>query len=724
MLERHITWKSCLIALLCCTAYCCTAQVQRVQLQLEFSASGLTLQSANNKSGSSVKVELFNELQQCHEIGHTKKQKINAREYRIEKTLESFTDRSRYSMVEWYTTTDYGLHVSLELMAIDHDGGTSIITSLKIPQDKGKASIWTAWSAPTDAPVNEVSNYTWTDPLRPAPIKDATYYYGAPPFESDHTGESFIPFQNNLFSIPFITAFPAKAKTGITMALSPRDQMIDLVMHLQQNGIISMERRNNRINTSHPLLLSYDIILHDPVWQGGIAWMTNRYPEFFKPVNPLANAMAGTAAYAAYAQESLDFDTTRMKQMAFTVNWQASFDFPYMGLFLPPLKGAEKWKRFGGGEISVNEMNRYAQVYRDKGFYLLNYFNVTEFGAAIQFPPKKDSAISGQSDWLDPTRYLYASFPNAILPRPAKSITDSSALSSGLAVPYFTWGDGIAMDCGDSSYRRFLLQQLRRHIQEIPGASGICIDRLDWLRMINERADDGMTWFEGRPAGSLINSWKNIEPEIADELHRANKVLFVNNHTKRLDLLQGVDGIFDEFTYSGAALNLTAFLCLSKTALGWTDSAGTIRKLGGDKFFQKYLYMGVFPMCPFPMNDHSITTSKDIDEYYLEYGPLFSKLKGKEWILEPELVNIQNKAASINLFKVAEGYAIPVVYGKEKTITIDLKADARWDKRLHVLAYYPGEEHPTPIQPQRKGNGYQLTVPLKRNCALLLLSTP
>lgn len=233
-----------------------------------------------------------------------------------------------------------------------------------------------------------------------------------------------------------------------------------------------------------------------------------------------------------------------------------------------------------------------------------------------------------------------------------------------------------------------------------------------------------MTWFEGRPARSLINSWKKIEPAIADELHRANKVLFVNNHTKRIDLLKGVDGIFDEFTYSGAALNLTAFLCLSKTALGWTDSAGTIRKLGGDKFFQKYLYMGVFPMCPFPMNDHSITTSMDMDQYYLDYGPLFSKLKGKEWILDPDLVKIQNKAASINLFKVQGGFAIPIVYGKRKTTTIDLKADARWDKEMQALAYYPGEELPTPLPLKRKGKGYQLTVPLKRNCALLLLSIP
>ena len=55
-------------------------------------------------------------------------------------------------------------------------------------------------------------------------------------------------------------------------------------------------------------------------------------------------------------------------------------------------------------------------------------------------------------------------------------------------------------------------------------------------------------------------------------MHHAGKSIFVNNHDKRIDLLEQADGIFDEFTYAGAPLNLTAFLCVEKPALGWTDS--------------------------------------------------------------------------------------------------------------------------------------------------------
>ena len=69
-------------------------------------------------------------------------------------------------------------------------------------------------------------------------------------------------------------------------------------------------------------------------------------------------------------------------------------------------------------------------------------------------------------------------------------------------------------------------------------------------------------------------------------------------------LFSPLDGIFDEFTYSGVPLNLTALLCIHKTALGWTADSSSIQSEGADNFFQKYLYMGVYPMAPFPGNDH------------------------------------------------------------------------------------------------------------------------
>ena len=88
-------------------------------------------------------------------------------------------------------------------------------------------------------------------------------------------------------------------------------------------------------------------------------------------------------------------------------------------------------------------------------------------------------------------------------------------------------------------------------------------------------------------------------------MHDAGKVVFVNNHTKRIDLLLDIDGIYDEFAMNGASLNLTALLGVSRPTLGWTNDEDSIRA-DPDGFFQRFLYMGVFPTVPFPGNDHSI----------------------------------------------------------------------------------------------------------------------
>lgn len=70
----------------------------------------------------------------------------------------------------------------------------------------------------------------------------------------------------------------------------------------------------------------------------------------------------------------------------------------------------------------------------------------------------------------------------------------------------------------------------RKHLKYIPDAYGICIDRLDWLRMFNEKADDGITWFEGKPVRSLVNSWKGLMSKLGPIMHNENKVIMVTIH--------------------------------------------------------------------------------------------------------------------------------------------------------------------------------------------------
>ena len=165
------------------------------------------------------------------------------------------------------------------------------------------------------------------------------------------------------------------------------DYIQDMTLETTRGGRMVFTRLNHRLVNTNPICFSCDIVGHGADWRESMAWICNRYPEFFEPENPLAQTMGGTAAYTNH---DVDFDVEKMKRMAFRVNWRASFDFPYMGMFLPPVGRNEEWTRFGGGNTSQAGMADYAARMKEMGFCVLNYFNVTEFGARVsqQEPPR------------------------------------------------------------------------------------------------------------------------------------------------------------------------------------------------------------------------------------------------------------------------------------------------------------------------------------------------
>jgi hypothetical protein len=351
---------------------------------------------------------------------------------------------------------------------------------------------------------------------------------------------------------------------------------------------------------------------------------------------------------------------------------------------------------------------------RDDGFYVLNYFNVTEFGADIHYPRPKTVAKSEGDLWKDPNDWLYGKLPNAALKTPP----GLKGLAAGQ--PYYTWGRAVAMDCGDKPYQQFLLKQARRHLERLPESSGICIDRMDWLRLYNQNADDGQSWFENRPARSLYNSWHDLMGQLLPLVHGAGKVVFVNNHTKRIDLLRNIDGIFDEFAANPASLNETAFLTLKRPALGWTDNESPIRE-NPDAFFHRFLYMGVFPMAPVIGNDHSLLPSDWVNKQYADYGPMMVAMEGRKWVLSPHAVNVDNPSIAANMFSVAGGYVIPVIAsGKQETAGVTIRGVDLAGAAVTVL--HPGKAESKAVKAVRSGKGYTVSVPLERGCALLRIT--
>jgi len=675
-------------------------------------------------------------LEDCDIFLISSSQEKNGR-YVFVKKAKNIKTGNTCTITESIYPTISSIRWEMEIIGEKEPWSTPIITHINYPANEN-VKYWTAWGRPQieidklKDPVlkKELKLMTdpknnWLNPLLPIPFTDSKYYYGAPYVTYENPEIIYCPidlpfmkkkYNGAIISIPIVSIVDKQANYGISFILSPEDYTQDMTLETSEKGEIKFSRMFHRIVSTNQIKFTMDIVAHKPDWRCGLDWTSKRYPDYFEPAINIAKEMFGTGAYSSH---DVSFDVEKMKDIGFSVNWKASFDFPYMGMFLPPINANKTWTSFAGEVISSDEMNAYAKKMKKLGFFVLNYFNVTEFGSKVKFPAPAISTKEGE-EWKNCNDYLYKNFKDAILYVPKEmNVKGMYNDKTKNEAPFYTWEDGIVLDCGNKDYSNFLLEQAQRHIDRIPDSYGFCIDRMDWLRLFNERTDDGKCWFANKPVGSLILSWRHFMEKFGALVHEHNKVIFVNNHTKRLDLLKNTDGFFDEHTYGESSLNTTAFTAIKKPFSGWTSDVSNIKENGPDNFFQKYLYMGVFPMCPFPGNDHSILPNEWGDKQYLDYGPLLKMMKGREWVLTENPVIVEGGIAKANLFKVPDGYVVPVVFGEKDTATIRVAIPAM-NNNLKVLVQYPGEKTTSTIKNEIIKNGELfLTVQLKRGCAMI-----
>ena len=305
--------------------------------------------------------------------------------------------------------------------------------------------------------------------------------------------------------------------------------------------------------------------------------------------------------------------------------------------------------------------------------------------------------------WKDPRAFLTTQLPGAVL-------------VGGNATCYAA----SAVDPGDPAFQKFILEQADRHIRLIPDSFGICIDRLDWLDRNNGKADDGVTWINGKPVRSLFVSWNSLLARLGPRMHGANKVIFVNPIYARLDLLRQVDGIYTEYGQDGRSLNSSALLGLRKPVLAWTYNE-TLRQPDPDSFMQRHLHLGVYPTAPYPWNNHCITPEPAADKLYHDYGPLLDAFRGKKWVLAPHCVACGDPEVKVNLFQVPGGYVVPVTFGKGPTARIALRNITGLD-RARCEAIQPGKPATVPLRGRYHDGLLELAVPLQRGCAAVRIT--
>ena len=583
--------------------------------------------------------------------------------------------------------------------------GTAIETHLKWPEAKA-AKFWTSWGDNLSSKIvdkMDSSGMGWTDPTVPQPFREMQLWYGG--FYISGMG----------FSVPIATVIDGVNDAGVSLALSPEDALVDLRLDTDEEGTLTFSRLDNKISPEKPVRFAMDLVAHEGDWRPGLGWMVKRYPDYFNPANSTADEVSGGGAYSAFTG---DLDADKFKKMAYRVNWLASFDWPYVGMYLPPVPEGTEWKSWYNKATSTRVIDDYCRRMRAMGFYVLCYFNISEFGTKIKFPPPPSKVTNEADLWKDPNAFLYNKLGTSIL-------------YGEDGKPIWSWYDEVAVDPGDSAFHDFIVELAARHVKEIPHCSGIAIDRMDRLMRFNHRADDGETWlsvgvghFEGRPARSLVNSWKMTLSKIGPIMHNAGKAIYGNTHYKRLDVMREVDGIFDEHGFLGFNLNQDSFLGVLKPVIAWTNDKTQLQP-DPDAFFQRHLFMGAFPMVPYPENDHAILPDEWADRCYTDYGPLMDEVRGRKWVLTPHVIEVEHSTAKANIFQTPKGFAVPVTFGgKAGSVAVIIRGlpPVASPQDYRIEAIVPGSSDWKAVEFRKVAGGLALTVPLTRGCAMVRLA--
>merc|ERR1712232_11437 len=112
-----------------------------------------------------------------------------------------------------------------------------------------------------------------------------------------------------------------------------------------------------------------------------------------------------------------------------------------------------------------------------------------------------------------------------------------------------------------------------------------------------------------------------------------------------------------------------------------------------DVYFQRRLYMGVYPMAPIPGENHCITWNTTVVPWFVNYGPLFSAMQGKRFNLQPHPVEViapLNSGLAVNAFLQGDVHLYPVMLVPMPNVTLKLRGLPQ--DVVGFEATYPGDE--------------------------------
>jgi len=440
------------------------------------------------------------------------------------------------------------------------------------------------------------------------------------------TGQAYV--------LPLVTVMDPKTDQALTVALPP-DRNIP---HLQVEWIAAKTLRLTLAHramgggkTSRLRLLLYS---HPADYRGALRAYSDDFPAYFKPVMP--HGRDEGAFWYHHIQDHPDFAEMARQNVRYI--W-SSFWFTHLGEYLPdekewfPYSYANWWKL--GQTMTDDKINAFIRDMRAHGISVYAYFNVTEYGGAGD--KGGDRSVS--------EKLLKENFADALV----KDLENR---------PIPSWEGAYVMNPGGRySLWPKLEEQVRRHLDRLPGFSGFIIDRLDWASRYDYGHSDDFTMVGDRPVENMAEPVGEAVQKVCRLAHQAGKRVFVNQFY-RIEVLRDVDGYCHENDY----LPALGYLSPYRPAAAWhMRKPYTGDLLEFERQLKQRLQFALMPQMiahEFPISQQT-PNAKAADMLEL-YAPLFAALAGKEQVLIPHCVEASGEI-DVNLFVNAEGhYVAPV----------------------------------------------------------------
>jgi hypothetical protein len=397
---------------------------------------------------------------------------------------------------------------------------------------------------------------------------------------------------------PALTILDEDFGFGLTVALSPEDKTVYSRLNVSTSSTYAFDRYQERFGAADVNLTTM-LYLHEPDWRPALAAVRDTWPAFVYPNETVATpSFDGLMAYADYrgdeaaggptAGTAIPFETLRA--MGTKVNWDASF--PFMGT---PFVGEggisgpfdENWTTcycHPDNPVSSNGPracrknswkameSAYQELQSKAGVSTLAYGNMYMFGYKIQ-PFKMWESSSIFSSACDPPSTDDYQRSNCSLNMEFGKWRDAAmfdpATGEQMLYPYGDYGLAI-VDPGEPKWQAHMAAFHLKQTLKTPSLVGVALDEQQYLGSMNAKRDDGIGWYTGKPAASLLVSFITASAAIArTALHPSGRGLLVNPHVTRLDMFRELDGILDEFGDAPTKMMTSGIAGLAMPVLAW-----------------------------------------------------------------------------------------------------------------------------------------------------------